>query len=314
MKINLLIHCLLVSFLMTSCSSNASQGNKLQTTEQTKIDRQKKSDLLSQIEQAAGAAKGRVGAAATVLETGESVDFNGVEHFPMQSVYKFPIGMTVLDQVDQGKIKLEQKIHVTKDDFVKLSQHSPVRDKNPNGVELSVGELLRFMVSESDGTATDVLLKLIGGTTVVRDYLSKLKINNIAVANTEKEIGQDQAVQYQNWASPEGIITLLSALHEGQGLSKQSGALLLRLMTETPTGLKRLKGLLPPGTIVAHKTGTSGTINGITAATNDIGLIVLPSGRHLAIAVFVSDSSADDATREEVIAKIAQVAFIKWSK
>jgi beta-lactamase class A len=85
-------------------------------------------------------------------------------------------------------------------------------------------------------------------------------------------------------------------------------------MTETPTGLKRLKGLLPAGTVVAHKTGTSGSADGLTAATNDVGLITLLNGRHLAIAVFVSDSPADDATREEVIAKIAQVAFNNWSK
>ncbi len=74
-----------------------------------------------------------------------------------------------------------------------------------------------------------------------------------------------------------------------------------------------MKGLLPEGTIVAHKTGTSGTRKGITAATNDIGIITLPNKRHLAIAVFVSDSPADEATRERVIAKIARAAWDKWS-
>ena len=83
-------------------------------------------------------------------------------------------------------------------------------------------------------------------------------------------------------------------------------------MIESPTGPKRLKGLLPAGTIVAHKTGTSGTFKGITAATNDIGIITLPNGRHLAIAVFVSDSPANEATREETIAKIAKAVWDKW--
>ncbi len=85
-------------------------------------------------------------------------------------------------------------------------------------------------------------------------------------------------------------------------------------MTQTPTGLKRIKGLLPTGTVVAHKTGTSRTVNGRTAATNDVGLITLPNGRHLAVAVFVSDSRADDATREEVIARVARAAWDAWSK
>jgi len=85
-------------------------------------------------------------------------------------------------------------------------------------------------------------------------------------------------------------------------------------MTETPTGLRRIKGSLPAGTIVAHKTGTSGTVNGLTAATNDVGLVTLPDGKHLAISVFVSDSTADEATREETIAKITRTIWDEFVK
>jgi beta-lactamase class A len=85
-------------------------------------------------------------------------------------------------------------------------------------------------------------------------------------------------------------------------------------MAESTPGAKRLKGQLPAGTIVAHKTGTSGTQNGITAATNDIGIITLPNGKHLAIAVFVSDSPADETAREEVIAKIAKAAWDAYGR
>ena len=84
-------------------------------------------------------------------------------------------------------------------------------------------------------------------------------------------------------------------------------------MSESSTGPQRLKGLLPAGTVVAHKTGSSWTENGITAATNDIGIVTLPNGRHLAIAVFVSDSPADQATREGVIAKIARAVWERFA-
>ena len=67
-------------------------------------------------------------------------------------------------------------------------------------------------------------------------------------------------------------------------------------------------------TTVAHKTGTSGSRSGITAATNDIGIIYLPNGKHLAIAVFVADSRADDKTRDSVIARIAKAAWDRWNK
>lgn len=58
-----------------------------------------------------------------------------------------------------------------------------------------------------------------------------------------------------------------------------------------------------------HKTGSSGTENGVTFATNDIGLIALPDGRRLAIAVFVTDSKADETTRDALIASIAKAAY-----
>jgi beta-lactamase class A len=270
-------------------------------------------ELQKQIEQIASAAKGRVGMAALVLETGESVSFNPHDHFPMQSVYKLPIGMAVMKQVDAGKLKLDQKVRVTKSDFVRAGQYSPIRDKNPNGVELSVSELLRFAISESDGTASDVLMRLAGGRAAVQMYLTNLPITDMIVLNTEKELGQDWQAQYRNSSSPEAAVALLRALHERRGLSESSQTLLLKSMTESTPGAKRLKGLLPAGTVVAHKTGTSGTEKGITAATNDIGIVTLPNGRHMAIAVFVADSPADEATREGVIAKVARAVWEKFA-
>lgn len=278
-------------------------------------DSKQNRELRAQIEQIArSAGSGRVGVAATVIETSESVEFNAGERFPMQSVYKFPIGMAVLNLVDEGKLKLDQKVKIDKNDFVGEGMHSPFRDENPNGGETTLTELLRLGVSLSDGTASDVLLKLAGGSEGVTKYLTGIGLKEIKVINTEKEIGADFSVQYKNWATPRGALALLKALHDGRGLSKESREFLLKLMVESPTGPKRIKGLLPAGTIVAHKTGTSGAQNGITAATNDIGIISLPNGKHLAIAVFVSDSPADQAAREEIIAKTALAAWNYWRK
>jgi beta-lactamase class A len=269
-------------------------------------------ELERRIGQIAAEAKGKVGVAAVVLETGDAVALNAHDHFPMQSVYKLPIGMAVLRQVDEGKLKLDQRVRVEKGDYLRLGQHSPIRDKNPKGVELSVAELLRYAVSESDGTASDVLLRLAGGPGAVGDYLKEIKVNELVVANSEREIGGDWETQYRNWASPEGAVGLLRALYERRGLSEESRALLMRVLTESTPGPKRLKGLLPEGTAVAHKTGTSGTQGGTTAATNDIGLMTLPDGRHVAVAVFVSDSPTDEATREGVIAKVARAVWDAW--
>jgi beta-lactamase class A len=141
------------------------------------------------------------------------------------------------------------------------------------------------------------------------------------IANSEKEIGSDWQIQYKNSTTPAAAVEVLRFLFvrgipsdKNAKAEDDSAELLLRFMADSTPGVHRLKGLLPKATVVAHKTGTSGTQNSITAATNDIGIIYLPNGKHLAIAVFVSDSHADEKTREAVIAKIAKAGWDRWSK
>jgi beta-lactamase class A len=265
--------------------------------------------LRGQVESIARDAKGRVGVSITVLETDETLAYLGEQQFPMQSVYKLPIAMAVLALVDQGVLKLNQMIRVEKSDFVTAGQHSPIRDRHPQGVELSLQELLQMMVSESDGTACDVLLRVIGGPQTVMNYLRGRNLPGIAVETTEKEMGQDEMVQYRNWAKPTAMTRLLRQLQLGHALSSPSRKLLMDWMIQSPTGPRRLKGRLPATAVVAHKTGTSRTSKGLTRATNDVGLIPLPNGKHLAIAVFVSDSRANTAVRESIIARIAKVVW-----
>jgi len=116
-------------------------------------------------------------------------------------------------------------------------------------------------------------------------------------------------VQYKNWATPLGAVKLLRALQIGRALSAPSRVLLTGWLTETTIGEKRIKARLPGGTAVAHKTGTDATRQGVTRATNDIGIVTLPNGQHLAIAVFIKDSKGTEAQREAVIAKIARAAW-----
>src|SRR5205085_7148653 len=239
----------------------------------------------------------------------EAADLRDEEHCPMHSVYKLPISMAVLQRVDRGELKLDQLVRVEPSDFVRKGMSSPVRDKYPNGAELSIEELLRFTICESDGSTSDVLMKLIGGPGKVMLFLEGIHVPDIQVVNYEKEIGRDWETQYRNWATPKGALALLAALQSKRKLSAESQALLLKLMTEAIPGAKRLKGELPAGTVVAHKTGTGGTQNGITSATNDIGIITLPDGRHLAVAAFVSDSAANDDTRDAIIARLAKAAW-----
>ncbi len=329
MKTFSLTQLLILSLFITACAAGTSNRSMPATNNPSPASSATSpgpspasADLLKRIEEIAAKSKGKVGVAAKIISSGPGgrdgqqllVSLNAREHFPMQSVYKVPISMAVLKQVDAGKITLDQKVKVTASDMIGRAAHSPIRARHPNGAELSVRELLQFAVSESDGTASDVLMKLAGGAEAVTAYLRELSINDMMIINTEKEFSQDSSLQYRNWTTPEAAVAVLQALHERRGISEPSAALLVKLMVESKSGAQRLKGLLPAGTEVAHKTGTSGTENGITAATNDIGIITLPYGRHLAIAVFVSESPADQKTREGVIAEVAKAIWDEVNK
>ena len=253
------------------------------------------------------ATSGRIGAAAMIVETGDLVMLHGNERFPMQSVYKVAIAMAVLQQVDAGKLQLSRVIHVRKQDMVQ-NVGSPMRERTPNGTDATVRELLRGMVVESDGTASDMLLTLVPPADVT-SMLKKLGIDSMRVMTTERAMAAKTMTQYQNWSTPRAAVQLLRLLQQAHLISAPSRALLLSWMTESTTGLKRIRGDLPPGTVVADKTGTDGTHGGLTRATNDIGIVTLPNGRHLAIAVFLRDSRGTAVQREGAIAKIARAAW-----
>ena len=268
------------------------------------------SALQAQMTKIAAATHGPIGAAVIVVEGGKIVALHGEQQFPMQSVYKLPIGMAILHQVDLGKLSLTQKVRITKAELPLPLHYSAIRVDYPSGGTLTVSKLLEEMICFSDGTACDILLKFAGGPQRVTAYLRGLGVQNMIVATSEKTMWQNEQVQqYRNWATPEAMVDLLCKLQQGRGLTQPSRHLLLSLMTSSKTGPNRIKGLLPPGTAVAHKTGSSETVNGLTRATNDAGLVTLPNGRHLAIVVFVSDTRVNEAVQEAVIAKIARAAW-----
>lgn len=271
--------------------------------------------LRRQIADIGGHISGKVGVFVKVLETGDTVSLRRDGHFPMQSVYKFPVSIAVLQQVDAGKMRLDQPVKIEKSDLT-TDGHSPLRQKYPEGnVTLTLRELLDYNIRESDGSACDILFKLLGGPAKVNAAIHNLGVKQIAISTTEEaQVSKTNLrTQYTNWCTPQAMTQLLEIFYTKPVLSDSSRNYLLYLMTTSTPGAKRLKGLLPAGTEVAHKTGTSWTIGGLTAAHNDAGIITLPNGKHIAITVFVSDTNAGDDDRDGTIAKIARAVWDSYA-
>lgn len=108
------------------------------------------------------------------------------------------------------------------------------------------------------------------------------------------------------------MANFLFRLQAGDVLSETSTRFILQAMADCLTFPNRLKAGAPAGWKVSHKTGTSGSWRGVTAATNDVGLLTSPSGEVLSIAVFVADSSASSEDRSAMIAKISALAIAHY--
>lgn len=255
----------------------------------------------------------RLGVALRVLETNDTLSYHNRQRYPMLSVFKLAIALHVLHEVDRGRLQLAQPVLLTPADLPKT--YSPLRDKYPAGnVHVSVLDLLTYMITLSDNNACDKLLQLVGGPRRVTAYVHRLGIRPFAVAVSEAQMGAQWASQYRNWSYPSAQLDLLSQVYRPAALSQANSGLLRQLLLATSVGPRRLKGLLPAGTPVGHRTGTSATnAQGLSPALNDVGVIELPSGQHLAIAVFVADSYADTAARELVIATIAKAAYDEFA-
>ena len=230
---------------------------------------------------------------------------------PMQSVFKLPLAVYALHLVETGKFTLDQPIRFLPSDRILPETYSPLQDKYPNAdVDVPLRELLRLASSLSDNAAADTVLRVVGGGPAQVDaYIKSLGVQGFHLEDGEHALHRDASAQYRNWFAPAGAVQLLRRLSDNSPLTAEHTQLLSAWMKDSPTGPHRIKAGLPAGTVVMHKTGTSGVRDGVAAATNDMGLIALPDGRRLALAVFVTDSRADEATREAVIARIAKAAY-----
>jgi beta-lactamase class A len=256
---------------------------------------------------------GELGIAIYDLTTGDTLSFHGDNHYPMQSVFKFPIALAVLNDIEKGKMSLTQKVFIKKDGM-RTDTWSPLAKKYPDGnIDVTVEELLLYMVRDSDNNACDILLKLLGGPQRVNQYAHKIGIDSMQIRHNEQEMESAWDAQFDNWSSPRAMALLLKKFHDGVLLSPKNTGLLREMMEATTVGTRRMKGELP-GVVIAHRTGTSGVQNGQMAAVNDVGIINLPQHTYIILVVFVTKVPMPMSSAEQMIARVTKVVYDHYVK
>ena len=283
---------------------------------------------------------GKLGVGMIHLETGRELFFNRDEPFPMASTYKVPIAVQLLTLVDSGRVRLDSLISLRASDLHPGSGTISNLLDDP-GVALSVRNLLELMLLISDNSATDVVLRTAAGGSAVNARLRALGVSGISVdrptvrliadaigisnlpaeseltiqrfgelARAVPESAQKSAAALfyrdrRDTSTPEGMTRLLAKIWRGEALSRQNTDLLLDIMRRCETGQQRIKGLLPTDVVVMHKTGTLSL-----GVANDVGIITLPNNAgHVALSVFVKESTLDNAAQERTIAHVARAVY-----
>lgn len=301
---------------------------------QERIERLKK-----QIEGVIQEVEGEVGVAVKHLESGEELYINGDTYFPMASVFKVPILVELMAQIIEGKFTLEDEISIQKSD-----QHlgsGMLSDLDAPGIKLSIRNLINLMMMISDNSATDILLTKVGAENI-NNRLRKHGIEKITVNRTCQELIMDFiGMDYEKYqglsldefsevyrkeregnpeayeearknfskvlkdqSSPYAMNRLLELIFKKEILDAESCELIVSIMLKCQTGRGRIKGELPKGTEVAHKTGTVG------GTVNDSGIIYLPDDLgQVAITVFTKDMDLKTKEVEEIIAEISRFVY-----
>lgn len=247
--------------------------------------------------------------------TGQSVSINAGRPYLMMSTFKAPIAAAVLSQIDAGKLTLDRKVHLAPADIVDGSAVPSVGATLKAGPrDFTVDELLHAAVTQSDNTAVDALLRLLGGGSVATRFLEGKGVHGMRIDMGEGELsrlfekkGVDAVLaSHVDSTTPEAAAAFLRKLQAGELVSSDSTQKLLGLMTAQviPT---RIRAGLPPGYELADKTGTSGTREGRMAAFNDIGIVTAPDGQKRIVVILLAEARATPEQATKWFAEIGKL-------
>ena len=236
--------------------------------------------------------------------------FNDEPHYPLMSVFKIHVALAVLEKLESEGTDLRTEWFVAAD-RMKEDTYSPLRDLHPGeDFRISVEELIRYCLSESDNNACDLLIDYAGGIRNVERQMRAWGVADCFLTETEADMHADVMNSYRNRSRPSSVVHLLRRVYGGERIGGPYLALFEQAMRETTTGPDKMRSGLPSRVALGHKTGSSDRLaDGTKIGDNDAGVVCLSGGRRLFLAVFVKDSRETDAANARLIARITKIVY-----
>lgn len=250
----------------------------------------------------------------TVIINGkDTVSVNGNRDFPMMSVVKFPLALTVAHWINTNGMSLNDTVTFS-EKAMKEDIYSPMLKKyGKSRNTMTIRELLEWSLIESDNNAADILLHRVGGTSGVTSIMRQMGISDeIVIGASEEDMHRDPYLSYLNRTTPLAMAQLFNRFDAEMRNTSLSYSVIATMLEQCRTGIDRLVApLLSSDATIGHKTGTGfPTPDGRISAINDCGYVNLPNGVRYSIAVFVADSGYDMAGTSAIIAEISRIVWI----
>src|SRR6476661_3186720 len=286
---------------------------------------------------------GRVGIAVRSVDDGWSTGWKADELYPQQSVSKLWVSITALDAVDRGKVRLDDKVTLDRDDITLFHQPIAALIRKSGAYTTTLDDLMFKAITTSDNTCNDKLMRSVGGPDAVRAMIAAKHLGAIRFYNGERALqskiaGLIWSPSYSignafydardalpkavrdaafnryvedpyDGAAPSAIVSALARLKRGELLSPESTRKLLWIMGNTKTGANRLKGGLKPGWTLSHKTGTGQVYGPWQAGYNDIGVLTAPDGKSYTVAVMIKKTSVPLPTRMTLMNNVVRAVI-----
>nr|AIA15045.1 ClassA_beta_lactamase [uncultured bacterium] len=237
---------------------------------------------------------GKIGIFAMNTANQQTIHYRSKERFPIQSTFKLMVVAAILKKSATDPELLQKKIFYTKNDLVTWS---PITEKRIDS-GMSILELCDATMKYSDNTATNLLMKQVGGPAVITDFAHSLGDSVFNVLHYEAELNSNPN-STDDTSTPENMGINLKKIAFNPILPSSYIHLLLNWMKENTTGDAQIRAGVPKEWVVADKTGSSSF-----GTSNDIG-IIWPTGCDPIIIAIYTVQNKEDATKRNDILKDA---------
>ena len=286
--------------------------------------------VATEIERLADATGGIIGVSATQLATGRHLGYREHEPFPTASVIKLPLLVTLYEDAISGRVDLSERVRYVGDEKV---AGSGVLQYLDDGLNPTLRDLSVLMMSVSDNTATDLLFDRVGKARIERT-MDRLGLASVRVPFDIREMlmelvdmdhsqpggydelrrllrisagggGRSMIPEQADRATPADMCRLLQLIESRAILDADACSAIIELLKRIQSGT-RIPGLLPKGTVVAHKTGSYRRLR------NDVGIVYAPNGPY-AIALFARELPRDNIDDDGALARISLAIYEEFA-